>query len=68
MLSDALPRSLIGGFKMNEYSKNVKQQYAEPTVEIITLNINDVVITSGGGPGIPLPDQPVDIESDFIID
>ena len=34
-----------------------KQKYSEPEIEVIFLDTDDVIATSGGGGGIVLPDD-----------
>lgn len=38
---------------------NEKEEYMEPKLEIVVFSEPDILLASGGGPGIPLPDVPV---------
>ena len=42
---------------MKQFIENKKNAYSRPEIELIVLSDNDVVITSGGGDGIVLPDE-----------
>ena len=41
---------------MKRFVDNEKNAYIQPELDVIVLSDNDVVVTSGGGDGIIVPD------------
>ena len=42
---------------MKQFIDNEKNAYTRPELDVIVFLDNDVVITSGGGPGVVVPDD-----------